>query len=321
MTDTVLLVDDEQCVLNSVFRLFSGNGYKVLMATSADEALTFFSHEKIAVLVSGNVMPGRKGIDLLSKVKEVSPDTLKILMTAQEDLTTAIDAIHKGEIFRFITKPWDDRFMIRVVDEALRRYQLIQSLRSMNESTVFSLAQGIELKDSYTRGHCERVATYALMIAEKTNLSEEKKKDIKFGSWLHDCGKIGIHENILTFKGPLDHDKFEIIKNHPRWGADIARQAHMSDTIVNIILHHHERYEGNGYPTGVSETDIPFEARIVTVADIYDALTSDRSYRGKYSVEKALNIMQLMKGNVLDPELFDIFLHDCLNIQHSFELD
>jgi putative nucleotidyltransferase with HDIG domain len=312
MIDTVLFVDDEHHVLNSINRLFVEEKVKVLSASSADEALNYFNSERIAVVVTDNQMPGMKGIELLSKVKEVSPDTLKILMTGHADLVTAVDAINRGEVFRFLIKPWDDSMLTQIVHEALHRYNLIQELKKNDESSLLTIAQTIELKDPYTRGHCESVAVYSTMIAEKMQLPEEKVKNIRFGSWLHDCGKIGVPETILNKNGTLSEDEYEVIKNHPQWGAEVARQALLSDKIVNIILHHHERYEGGGYPANRRGSEIPFEARIVTIADVFDALTSNRPYRSKFSREKAVEVMQQMSGSVFDPNLLDIFLYECL---------
>lgn len=286
---------------------------RVLSASSAQEALSHFQREDIAVIVSDNHMPGMKGIDLLTKIKEISPDTMKILMTGYADLVTAVDAINRGEVFRFITKPWEDNAFIQTVQEAIKRYQIVQGLKNEDESTLLSLAQTIELKDPYTRGHCESVARYALMIADALKLDDKVKREIRWGSWLHDCGKIGVSENILNKNGPLNEYEFEIIKNHPRWGADVAVQARMSDNIVKIILHHHERYDGRGYPSGLRGHAIPYAARIVTIADVFDAITSDRPYRKRFDNEKALEIIRMMEGNVFDPEILDVFMHDCLN--------
>lgn len=312
ITDTVVIVDDEEYVRKSIIRLFSDIDMRVLSASCADEALSLFQREEVAVIVSDNKMPGMKGIDLLTKIKEISPDTMKILMTGYADLSTAVDAINRGEVFRFITKPWEDEALIQTVQEAIRRYQIVQSLKKKDDSTLLSLAQTIELKDPYTRGHCESVARHALMIADLLKLTDEDKKALRYGSWLHDCGKIGVPENILNKNGVLDEHEFEIIKKHPRWGADVAVQAHMSDSIVKIILHHHEKYDGSGYPSGLRGHDIPFKARIVTIADVFDALTSDRPYRKRFEMQKAVDIMRMMKGNVFDPEILDVFLHYCL---------
>ncbi|MBI5666072.1 MAG: response regulator [Nitrospirae bacterium] len=314
MADTVIFVDDEEYVRSSIIRLFSDIDMRVLSASSAGEALSHFQREEIAVIVSDNKMPGMMGIDLLTRIKEISPDTMKILMTGHADLATAVDAINRGEVFRFITKPWEDDALVRTVQEAIKRYQIVQSLKREDESTLLSLAQTIELKDPYTRGHCESVARYALMIADALRLSDEIKKEIRYGCWLHDCGKIGVPESILNKKGPLDEYESEVVRNHPRWGADVAAQARMSESIVKMILHHHEKYDGSGYPSGLQGHAIPYTARITTIADVFDALTSDRPYRKKFELKKAVEIMRMMEGHVFDPEILDVFLKDCLKI-------
>lgn len=307
MPGTVLFVDDEEYILKSIERLFADNDIKILKASNGYNALELVKKEDIAVLVSDNLMPGMKGVDLLSKVKDISPDTIRVLMTAYADLSTAIDAINRGEVFKFVVKPWEDDALIKIVQDGIDRYRFVQSLRKADEATLLSLAQTIELKDPYTRGHCDRVARYSLMIAEALNLSEQTKVQIKYGSWLHDCGKIGVPEAILNKKRPLNEKEMEIIKNHPRWGADVARQAQLSEIVVNIILYHHERYDGQGYPTGLKGKNIPLEARIVAVSDIYDALTTDRPYRKGYSQKKAMGIMSSMKGDDVDSEIVDVF--------------
>jgi putative nucleotidyltransferase with HDIG domain len=311
---SVLFVDDEKNILNSIDRIFIDSDIRVLWAENAQKALDIINKEEIAVIVSDSQMPGMSGIDLLSRVKETSPDTFKILMTAYADLGTAVEAINSGQIFRFIIKPWQNESLIKTVQEALEQYSIIKSIRSSDENTLLSLAEAVELKDGYTRGHCERVADYALMIASELNLKDEIMKAIRHGSWLHDCGKIGVPEDILNKNGPLDPDEFEIIKNHPKWGADVARKASMSELIIKIIQFHHERYDGSGYPTGLKADEIPFEVRIVTVADVYDALSSDRPYRDKYSIEKTMEIMTIMRGSVFDPDILDLFLDMCVKI-------
>jgi len=308
MAETALFVDDEEYVLNSLERLFSNSKMRFLRAGSGEEALKILGEEEVAVLVSDNCMPGMDGIALHSRVKELSPDTLRILMTGHANLNTAMDAINRGEVFRFIVKPWEDEALLQIVSDAANRYQVIRSLREADEATLLSLAQTVELKDPYTRGHCDRVANYALMLADAFGLPETVKREVKHGSWLHDCGKIGVAESVLNCAGPLNKEQFEMIKQHPTWGADVARQARLSERIVNIILCHHERYDGSGYPAGLKGEEIPFEARIVAVADVYDALVTDRPYKKGLPPETAREIMSSQRGASLDPEVLDTFL-------------
>ena len=315
MSATILFVDDEEYILNSINRLFSDFELDIYTANNADDAMKVLHEEEVAVIVTDNCMPGMMGVDLLEKISELSPDTMKIMMTGQADLTTAIAAINRGDVYRFITKPWDDDELIHTVTEAMRKYELVQSLKRDDEATLLSIAQTVELKDPYTRGHCERVSSLAGMMAEALQLDELLLQEIRRGSWLHDCGKIGVPERILNYPGPLDKDQYEVIKNHPKWGADVIRKARLSKHVLNIVLYHHERYGGNGYPNGISGADIPIEARIVTVADVYDALTSARSYREKYCQNRAIEIMLMMKDEFFDPEILNIFIQDCLKFE------
>ncbi len=309
MAESVLFVDDEENILSSVARLFPDSGIRIFTACSAAAALHILRREDIAVLVSDNLMPGMKGIELFSRAREMSPDTIRVLMTAYADLRTAIDAINTGEVFRFIVKPWKNEVLVAAVSEGIGRYRLVRSLKSADEPTLLSLAQTIELKDPYTRGHCDRVARYALMMADALQLDKRRRVEVKHGSWLHDCGKIGIPESILNYRGPLSEKEREIVRKHPLWGADVARQANLSKSIVNIILYHHERFDGKGYPTGMGGKDIPLEARIVAVADTFDAITSDRPYANRCETWEALNILSSLRGAALDPEIADIFIN------------
>ena len=306
--DSVMFVDDDRNILSALKRIFADKDMKVLLSDNPMDALGLLENEEIMVLVSDNHMPGMTGIELLSQTKAVSPNTIKILMTGYADMDIVIDAINSGEVFKFITKPWENKFLINAVEEGIRRYHVIQSMKKEDEGHLLSLAQAIELKDPYTRGHCNRVADYALVIADALDLPQDVKTEIKFGSWLHDCGKIGVPEHILNKPGPLDPEEIEIIQKHPMWGAELARLSHRSDTIVNIIYYHHEKFDGTGYPTRKKGKDIPLEARIVSLADIFDALTSDRPYRKGFNLYKALDVIKSMNGAELDPELLDIFL-------------
>ena len=313
MDDKVLFVDDEKAILTSVRRLFLDKQINVQIANNSEEALSIIRNNNISVIVSDNIMPGVRGVDLLERVSRISPDTIRIMMTGYADLSTTIDAINKCGVYKFIVKPWANNELVSIIEEAITRYRVIQSLKETDEPTMRSLAQTIELKDRYTKGHCDRVASYSLIIADHLNLQDDTKKQIKYGCWLHDCGKIGVSEEILNKPGPLTDGEYEIIKKHPEWGAEVAKQANLSQEIVNIILYHHERYDGKGYPLGIKGDEIPQEARIVAIADVFDAITSDRSYQKKREFSEAKNIIASMKRTAFDPHLVDIFLRSVNN--------
>lgn len=304
----ILLVDDEANVRKALRRAFNNSGLAVQTAADAMDALDCFDHNQIAVVISDQIMPGMRGVELLSRIRGKSPDTTRILMTAHADLEVAVAAINQGEVFRFVVKPWNNEDLVNIVREARDRFTTVRSLRHFDDATILSLARTVELKDVYTRGHSDSVAGYAHMIAAKLGFSEMKKKNIKHGSWLHDIGKIGVPEAILNKPGALTEEERAVIKKHPGWGADVARQACLDPIVVNIINYHHEKFDGSGYPVGLAGEAIPLEARIVAVADVYDAITTDRVYRKRHNETRAVEILINGKGSHFDPGLVDIFL-------------
>jgi len=303
---TILFVDDEPWVLTAFKRIFEDTGHRCIYCSSPSEALEVVKKETVWVVVSDNQMPEMSGIEFLNRMRKVSPDTVRIMMTAYANLGVAISAINQSEAFRFITKPWDNEELLSLVEEGLARYDILNSMRSRDESRYRSLAQTVELKDPYTRGHCDRVADYAERLARAAGVEEPLITCIRHGSILHDCGKIGVPEEVLNFPGKLTPEEFEIIKQHPDWGTQVAREANLPEAVVNVILYHHERGDGSGYPAGLSGKAIPLEARIAAIADVFDALTSDRPYRKGNTIGDATAILNGLAG-LLDTELLEIF--------------
>lgn len=307
MNDSLLIIDDEPHILTAIERIFAEEDVQVFTAGGAREGLGLLAREEIAVLVTDNMMPGISGLEVLQRAREISPDTVRIMLTGHANLNTAMAAINLGEVFRFILKPWDNRALVGVIKEALQRYRIVKELRSGDEAVMLSIAQTIELKDPYTRGHCDRVARYALMIGKELDLPGKVLEEIKFGGWLHDCGKIGVAESVLNSPASLNRDEYIMIKNHCQWGAEVAQLARLPKRVVNIIQYHHERFDGSGYPSGLQGDAIPLEARIVSVADVYDALISDRPYRKAYSCDDGLRIILQASGKQFDPVLVTAF--------------
>ncbi|HMK56315.1 MAG TPA: response regulator, partial [Dissulfurispiraceae bacterium] len=190
--DHVLFVDDEENILNAYRRLFFADPITVLTASSAAEGMELMKNNAVSVIVSDYVMPGMGGIEFLEWTKSASPESVRIMVTGYADLASAIGAINRGEVYRFITKPWDDADLRQTVLDSVDRHKIVVSIKSSDEETLLAMAQTIESKDPYTKGHCERVAEYALLLAQAMGLSDDMKTRIKYGSWLHDCGKIGV---------------------------------------------------------------------------------------------------------------------------------
>lgn len=186
--------------------------------------------------------------------------------------------------------------------------RLLKQLQQTYVSTLNSLISVIEAKDAYTKGHTERVAAYAVAIANRLRLSEEARRRITFGSLLHDIGKLGVMENVLHKEGKLDADEWELLKSHPEVGAQIVDKMEFLTGTAEIVKHHHESYDGRGYPDGLKGEEIPLGARIVTVADSFDAMTTNRSYRKALSSEQAIRRLQACAGTQFDPRVVRVFV-------------
>ena len=174
--------------------------------------------------------------------------------------------------------------------------------------TIEILRFTVEAKDAYTRGHSDRVSAYSVLIGEALGLSEDDLKTLKIGGLFHDIGKIGIPDAILLKTDKLTDDEYSEIKNHPAIGAHILSNASIFADIIPIVKHHHERYDGKGYPARLAGEDIPYLARIVAVADTFDAMTSRRSYRQALDFDYTTNEIERCKGTQFDPTIADVFL-------------
>jgi len=308
MTPTILFVDDEPAMLRAFRALFYEDPIEVISVSNAAEALEVLASREISVLISDYVMPETNGIQLLEQAKHLYPDCMRILVTGYADIETALEAINRGAVYRFVTKPWVSEELKGMIKDAIREHTMVCSLRCADEAKLLSLAQMIELKDHHTMGHCENVARYALAIAARASLSGDDLKQVKFASWLHDCGKIGVPETILNYPGRLPEEMMQVVRKHSEWGADVARKAELPEPVVAMIRYHHEKYDGTGYPAGLAGVEIPLGARIIAIADVFDTLTAKRLYRDPLSREEAIAIIREGKGVWFDPELVDSFL-------------
>ncbi len=324
----ILCVDDEENILKSVKRLFIDEDYTILTTTRGEEALDIIKNQKVDVLITDQQMPGIKGIDILKRARETSPGTVRIMITGYSDIGVTISAINEGEVHRYIAKPWDNDRFKQVVKDALLKNEadrnghhaerrikqeladLTEALRAASLHTVRALSNAIELKDKYTRGHCDRVLEYALLIAGKLDLPSKQVTNIRYAALLHDIGKIGVPAKILNKPGPLNEAEWKLIKQHPQYGAKVTLEIDFLRDTSRIILEHHEKIDGSGYPYGKKGNDLLLESKIITIADVFDALTSDRAYRKARSYKEALEIIEEARGRHFDERLVDIFIRE-----------
>jgi putative nucleotidyltransferase with HDIG domain len=345
----VLFVDDEVNIRRALARLFRTEPYRVLQAGSAEEALRILESESVQVVVSDQRMPGMHGATLLSRVRERWPETIRIMLTGYTEIDVAVEAINQGEVYRLITKPWNDeelRATIRTAIDAWRMRREIdrlnrvtheqnlelqemnrtleskvhertrqvqnkhQELRLAYLSTVRALAEAIDAKDPYTRGHSERVGVYSSRIARELGCEARFIERIYLAGLLHDIGKIGIRDHIITKPGPLTQQEYEEVKKHPAIGARILEPVDFLSDIVRCVRHHHEWYDGTprGYPDGLKGAEIPYPSRIILVADTVEAMTSDRPYRTSMSMGRVVEEVQIFSGTQFDPAVADAFL-------------
>jgi putative nucleotidyltransferase with HDIG domain len=305
--NTVLFVDNEPSILLSLQRELRGLGSDNVFCSTADEALDLLSRKRVSVIVSDNLMPGMNGLDLLTQVKYRYPEVIRIMMSGYAELNKILAAINYCEVFRFITKPWNKAVMKRAVEDGLEMHRLACGLKSGNEAIYSALAHTVELRDPYTHGHCDRVAVLSGRLARSLGCGEQLVTHIRHGSILHDCGKIGVPEHALNAPGRLSPEDFEFVKMHPVTGCEVAHRAGLPKEVLNIVLYHHEQYTGSGYPFGLAGDAIPLEARIVAIADVYDALTTTRPYRTALSHGEAMAEMEKMALSHFDPLLMENF--------------
>jgi HD-GYP domain-containing protein (c-di-GMP phosphodiesterase class II) len=207
------------------------------------------------------------------------------------------------------------------VDELLESYSLAQDtiyslsrqLKKNNLYAIMALVEALNAKDPYTRGHSERVSIYSLILSEKLQMTDEEIDSIYIASYLHDIGKIGIHENVLNKPERLTRDEYEHVKSHPTISGQIVSRLPSLEHIASVVRHHHERHDGGGYPDGLKGADIPLGSRILAIADAFDAMTSDRPYRTAFNAKEALSEIHRYSGQQFDPDLTPLFIDAYVN--------
>ncbi len=313
---TILLVDDEEMVLNALHRVLASSEWGLMTALSGAKALEVMARQPIALIVTDQRMPEMSGLELLSEVKRLYPETVRIVLTGYAEMDVVVKAINQGEVYRFFTKPWNNAELIETVSEVLerRRESLNQvssftdQLSRANLETVMALAEAIELKDHYTKGHCSRVRDYSLQMAQALNLSKTFCRDLVYASLLHDCGKIGVSEVTLNVDGPLNDDQYREVQRHPVLGFEMTSKIDYLRPASIIIRQHHERWDGTGYPDRIKAQEISLGGRIVAVADSFDAMTSSRPYRRALDFKTAVQELLDNRGTQFDGEIVDLFV-------------
>lgn len=332
--ERILIVDDEKVICEVLHRRLTKEGFICISAHNGKEALNHFYKEAFSLIISDIKMPQMDGIELLQRVKAIDPKMKMIMVTAYPEIDLAVNAMKLGA-YDFIIKPADLDLIVMSVKKALESKRLeeeieayqnrleelveertlklqyaYRTLKKAHLDSVKVLAEAIDAKDPYTRGHSDRVKRMSLAIAKKMGFSEERMEGLEYGALLHDIGKIGIKDEILQKEGPLNGIEYEYIKEHPLIGVKIVEGVEFFKDKIPIIRHHHEHYDGRGYPDGLAGEAIPLEARIISVPDAFDAMTSVRPHRGVMPLQDVLTELKNCKGKQFDPKVLDIFLSE-----------
>lgn len=332
MNANLLIVDDEQMIRELLSITLSRENYRCFQCANADEGIKILKEEEIDLALLDVMMPGSSGIDLLKELKSITPDTAVLMITALSDMETALSCIHLGAD-DYITKPFSvDNIAMKARNALEKRRLVLENRKYQNElelkvleqtrviraameeinlsyeSTLTALVRSLDARESEVGSHSERVMNYTLLLAKNMGITEPELSVISKGALLHDIGKIGVPDNILLKPGKLTSGEWMEMKRHPQIGHEILNDIKFLRGASEFILAHHERFDGKGYPNGTKGREIPLSARIFSLADTLDAMTSDRPYRKALPFNTAVEEIINCKGSQFDPEIVEEFL-------------
>lgn len=319
---TLLLVDDDPDVLATLTRSFR-KGYKTLSANGGEEGIEFLNMHPVDLIICDQRMPNVSGDQVLSHALQVQPDAIRILLTGYADVESLLTCVNDAHIYKYVTKPWDPAELNLTVVRALEALVLKRNLDTAREQletaykdAVVMLCLAAEGKDQDTSSHLYRVQHYTEALAVAMGVDKETAAHMGLMSMLHDIGKLATPDAILKKPDKLTAEEWEIMREHPLNGVRILGNNPFYETAREISAGHHENYDGTGYPHGLSGDDIPLSARIVKLADVFDALTTNRPYKKPWPMETALTHIESHAGIMFDPamvvELKNLFIDGTL---------
>jgi putative two-component system response regulator len=315
----VLLVDDEPLVLEGLRRSVHAE-FVADLAGGPEEGLAKLRKDgPYPVVVSDMRMPGMDGAQFLAIVRTISPDSIRVMLTGHSDMETAVRAVNEGQIFRFLTKPVTAKTLVATLRACVAQYHAarlekdqlkitIEALEQLDLGTLTALARAIDAKSAWTAGHSERVTNLALKIGHAMGLPAKSLEIMHRGGLLHDIGKIGTPPNVLDKPGKLEPEETQIMQDHVKIGVRILEPIPCFREALPMVAQHHEWFDGSGYPAGLAGENISLHARILAVADCYDAIVSDRPYRKGLPTREALEILRQRSGTQFDPLVIEVFM-------------
>lgn len=315
----VLFVDDEPLMLEGLRRTVYGE-FAADLAESSEEGLAKLRKDgPYPVVVSDMRMPGMDGAEFLATVRTISPDSIRVMLTGHNDILAAVRAVNEGHIFRFLTKPVTPETLLATLRACVAQYHsaciekqqlkiTIEALEQLDLGTLTALARAIDAKSAWTAGHSERVTRLALKLGHALGLPDKSLEIMHRGGLLHDIGKIGTPATILDKPGNLEPEEMQIMRDHVTIGVRILEPISCFREALPLVAQHHEWFDGSGYPAGLAGEGISLHARILAVADCYDAMVSDRPYRKGLAKQQALDILRQRSGSQFDPVVIEAFM-------------
>ncbi len=354
VNNSVLIVDDEEQIIKSLRRALKPLNLNISSALNGQDALELLKNDKISLIISDQRMPGMYGVEFLSKSREYSPNSVRILLTGYADIDATIDAINSGDIKYYLSKPWDDNNLLSRVKESLELYNLGLSNRKLSRAlslqnkklkefndnlenkvneqtevirnkhdelssrfieTIKALTTIIGLRFKEIDSHSNRVALMVESLCQKLDLSSKEKQDIIIASYLHDIGKIVISDKLMK-KSEQNYTNEERIdmQRHSILGQTCICYIGGFEEVGVIIRHHHENYEGNGYPDNLVEQRIPLGSRIIRVVDEFDRIAYENGYPNQNKLKESAAYLVQYSGSLFDPEIVKKFIeYDIMN--------
>ena len=327
----IIVVDDEQGIVDSLSIFLKRSGYDFTGLTNPLEAIERVRNEHFDMMILDFMMDPIHGDEVVEEIRKFNKDLYILLLTGHKDLAPPLETIKRLEIQGYCEKSYKFDQLLLLIESGIKSIEQMNTIKTINKQlhdkneelerayldTIGILRQTVEAKDPYTRGHSDRVSEYSVLIGKKLGLDEKTLHILKIGGLFHDIGKIGIPDSILLKESKLSDEEYSQIKNHPMIGVHMLGDAAIFTDILPIVKHHHERYDGRGYPSQLVGDDIPYVARIAAVADTFDAMTSKRSYRDSLPIDVVRAEIERCSGTQFDPNIAKVFL-DIMN--NDFDL-
>lgn len=318
----IIAVDDESGIIDSLSVFLKHSNYDFTGVTDPLEAIEKVRNEHFDLMILDFIMTPIHGDKVVEEIRKFNKELYILLLTGHKDLAPPLETIKRLDIQGYCEK--SDKFdqLLLLIESGIKSISQVNIIKHINEElkdtyeklenaymeSIETLRQTVDAKDSYTRGHSDRVSEYACLLGSELHLSPEDMRTLKIGGLFHDIGKIGVPDSILLKPGKLTDDEYSEIKNHPLIGAHILSTATIFKDLLPIVKHHHERYDGKGYPSQLAGEDIPYLARITAIADTFDAMTSRRPYRNALELDFVINEFERCSGTQFDPKLAPVWI-------------